>query len=348
MKQTLLFILSIALCTLNMTAQTAQRLSATCNYFRAGDKIIKQQVEYKDPGASGKHICWDFSMLQALNEKYRVLYYSKTKGDTVNMIGNEHQTIYRYSLLNDTLWLTGYENRTTQMKFEHPEAQLRFPFRYGGSLRSEFSGKGLYCLKEKLIAKGITTATVDGLGMLITPKYDTLQNVLRVKRLREYTQIGIDSVRMQLETYSWYAKGYRYPVFETYKSMVLRGDSTTESFKTSFYYPVEELRKLPDDPANIAEQQTSTGGIEAVFTQARYLPNPVIDNLYIDYKLTRNARVWFSLHNNSGIPHYSSTPQSLTEGTHSATIPMNRLMTGTYLLNVHVDEMMMKQVIIKL
>ena len=36
---------------------------------------IKQQVAYKDQGASGKELTWDFGMLSPINEKYTVAYY---------------------------------------------------------------------------------------------------------------------------------------------------------------------------------------------------------------------------------------------------------------------------------
>ena len=35
---------------------------------------IKQQVAYKDPGASGKELTWDFGMQSPINEEYTVAY----------------------------------------------------------------------------------------------------------------------------------------------------------------------------------------------------------------------------------------------------------------------------------
>jgi len=330
-----------------LSAVAQHNLTSERNYFRSGDKLTKQQVEFKDPGPSGKDIIWDFSMLHSINDKYKLVYFNKTKGDTTHIVGHEHETSYRYQLKNDTLWLTDYQNRTTRMVFNKPEAQLRYPFGYGDSLQSSFSGKGKYCEKENLVAKGITTATVDASGVLITPTNDTLKNVIRVKRLRNYTQIGVDSAFLQLETYSWYAQGLRYPVFETMKSTVMRCDSTAEGFSTSFYYPVEDLRNLTLDPANENIASDEGADINSVFTEGHYMPNPVVDNLQIDYKLTRPARVWFTLHNNIGIPQCNTAPQNQSEGYNSTTIQMGNYMTGTYTLYVHVDNMVMRHVIVK-
>jgi len=345
MKKILLS-LFICLMAMNMQAQKTHSITSQRNYFRSGDNLTKQQVEYKDPGPSGKQIEWDFSMLNPINEKYKLNYYSTSEDDTTHIVGMEHSTRYRYELKNDTLFMTGYENRTTQMSFDKPEAQLRYPFRYGDSLRTTFSGTGLYCQKVDLTAKGETSVTVDATGFIITPAKDTLNNVLRVKRLRCYSETGVDSVRMQLETYSWYARGYRYPVFETVKSIVLRGDSTIESFTTAFYYPIDDLQNLAPDPANAATNPEEAG-ISFVFTEAQLMPNPVVDDLEIKYKLTRSARVWFTVHNNTGIPLCQTNPKNMDEGYQSTTIHMSNLTTGVYSLYVHVDDKVMQLNVVK-
>ena len=41
----------------------------------AEDNIyIKQQVAYKDQGANGKELTWDFGMMSLINEEYTVAY----------------------------------------------------------------------------------------------------------------------------------------------------------------------------------------------------------------------------------------------------------------------------------
>lgn len=44
------------------------------NRIRQGDKLVKYQVEYKDPGKAGENIVWDFSSLKTINEEYTVNY----------------------------------------------------------------------------------------------------------------------------------------------------------------------------------------------------------------------------------------------------------------------------------
>jgi hypothetical protein len=54
MKSKLLIIFSICISTLYAEENTC----------------IKQQVAYKDQGASGKELTWDFGMLSPINEEY--------------------------------------------------------------------------------------------------------------------------------------------------------------------------------------------------------------------------------------------------------------------------------------
>ena len=41
-------------------------------YAEDNNTYIKQQVAYKDPGANGKELTWDFGMLSPINEEYTV------------------------------------------------------------------------------------------------------------------------------------------------------------------------------------------------------------------------------------------------------------------------------------
>ena len=59
MKSKLLIIFSICVSTL---------------YAEDNNTYIKQQVAYKDPGANGKELTWDFGMQSPINEEYTVAY----------------------------------------------------------------------------------------------------------------------------------------------------------------------------------------------------------------------------------------------------------------------------------
>jgi len=121
----------------------------------------------------------------------------------------------------------------------------------------------------------------------------------------------------------------------------------TTVFSTSFFYPPEkQTSQVQTDPIP-PESKEAILGAAAVFTEASLMPNPVIDNLVINYKLTRPAKIWFTVHNNVGIQLCQTTPENRTEGINSTNVTMSSLLTGVYSLYVHVDDMVMKLNVVK-
>ena len=101
------------------------RLTSAENAFTAGDVIVKQQVEYKDAGTYGRGKTWDFSFLQAINEKYEVNYFYPDSTDFSLICGREPDARFYYQLRNDSLFSVGFENNTSIMRYEKPELKLK-------------------------------------------------------------------------------------------------------------------------------------------------------------------------------------------------------------------------------
>jgi len=353
-RKSLTFILSIV-CLLSQAQHT---LTSGRNYYRSGDKLTKQQVEFKDPGSSGRDLHWDFRMIQPINEDYTLDYTLQNPTDSSRICGLEHNTRYYYRQQRDSLQAIGYENSTTYMRYTVPELRMHFPVVYGDTLSGIFVGKGEYCHRMSLSVKGYTRIHVDAEGELLLPQCETVKKALRVRTLRHYTETGKDSVEMTLDTYSWYASGIRYPVFESIKTTLSkkgdRKDETGESlndstiFTTSFYYPPEkQISEVKTDPISSSPLSGESEGASSVFTEANYMPNPVETDLQISYKLTRAAKVWFTVHNNVGVPQCSTSPENASQGYNSTIINMTNMITGTYALYVHVDDMVMRKMVVK-
>jgi len=354
--------LTLFLCCLGglglVLAQSSHSLTTERNAYRAADQLVKQQVEFKDPGSTGKGLYWDFSTLQPINENYTLNYFIPDSARMTRLCGQEHNTRYYFRQQQDSLQAVGYENATTYMEYTIPELRMRFPFSYGDTLFSYFTGKGEYCHRIALAVKGYTRIKADAVGDLKLPNFETVKKALRVRTLRHYTETGKDSVEMTLDTYAWYASGIRYPVFESVKTTLSRKGDTKDSngesmkdttvFSTSFYYPPElQTSQVQTDSIPIEKEAAVTAGAAAVFTEARLMPNPVVDNLYINYKLVRDAKVWFTVHSNIGIPLCQTSPENLGEGVHSTTVRMKGMIPGIYSLYVHVDDMVMRLNVIK-
>lgn len=362
------------------------------NMFRANDTIVKQQVEYKNPGKTGENVFWNFGKLKAVNEKYTVVY-SRVADSTATIAGTEHQTRYYYELRNDSLLLTGYENPTTKITHRSPELLLRFPIKPGDNFEGHYQGNGTYCDKLDINAYGSTRSVADASGTIILPGGDTLRHVIRVHTTKLISEkIGLvqpdtgtslpgdslkqavlsadtvnhylqtDSTVLKIDAYRWYAAGYRYPVFET----ILTGSATANPedpyFATAFFYAPEGHAYLKSDEKNTAlqaellekgKQQTNTtdnpeNNVEdnMGFTY-KYYPNPVQAHLYLEYDLSRDAKVSFGLYGITGLMVYRSPVKSLRTGTYSETIDMGYYPRGEYILTILVNNKPFSEKILK-
>lgn len=82
---------------LNAQERTFTSLMKISNLPRPGDTLIKQQVDYIDPGIAGTNILWDFRSVHPVNDYYIVSYRSIFP-DSCSIGGFEHGTIYSYIL----------------------------------------------------------------------------------------------------------------------------------------------------------------------------------------------------------------------------------------------------------
>jgi hypothetical protein len=122
-----------------------------------------------------------------------------------------------------------------------------------------------------------------------------------------------------------------------------------QTLDTTFYFAFGYDTNTLLNMNNADNQQNNTlqNPIFEVFTEADWQPNPVVENLYVSYKLTRNATVWFSVHSNGTIPLCQTPPQNLQAGENMTIIPMSSLPTGSYSVFVHVDDMAVMETVIK-
>jgi len=273
MRTILLMLFSACMGVLSLSGQ----LNTLHNHYRPGDVLIKQQVEFVDPGKAGVNQVWNFSKLKTINDEYTLAYsLPPLEGDSVYILGDarykkkemseselivgtEHNTMYYYYLSGDSLLQTGHENPSVKLEYTTPMVLMHFPLNYGRRVVSQYTSKGLYSGTIDIQTEGTMTTTADAFGKVILPSGDTLSPVLRVKTQQVILDIpdkysykidSIDNKGKLLETCRWYSKGYRYPVFETVRNINI-ADSTT-IFSTAFYYPPQDHLYLDTDPENQA------------------------------------------------------------------------------------------------
>ncbi|MDR0231964.1 MAG: hypothetical protein LBI82_07580 [Dysgonamonadaceae bacterium] len=368
MKTTFVFLFGV-FAVMSLNAQNS--LQSKYNMLRAGDEIIKQQVEYKDPGRSGENVLWDFSKLTSINDEY-ALFYS-TDNDTV-ITGMEHLTRYNYTLQNDSLLLWGFENQSTRLINRRPELLLKFPVSYAGQCESYFSAHGKHGNRLELEAMGFTGTKADAYGMMVLPNKDTLKNVLRtrtIKYIAENSQpisqsyfqklinpefvpddtiisrLQSDSVIFVVETFRWYEKGYRYPVFETVRSWQqrLNSENDYEFLHTAFFYPPQEHFYLYDDDDNLAlldsmkidDLKPKNPDYWEGLTYNFY-PNPVETNLEVEIYLPRYAKqIKMQLTDKIGRPVWKEHYKYWEQGVNTVQIYMAPFAKGEYVLTMWFD-----------
>lgn len=373
MKELLFFLLG---CFLSLFLQ-AQSLSTDCNQLRGGDRLMKRMVTACEPGENGVQRVWDFGGLELRDANYELKYVLQ---GTDTVIGTEHCTMYYYRTSGDSLFCLGYENPTTFIAYQKPELLLVFPVFQGRVVTDYFDGMGNYCERLEVWLRGKSTVTADASGVLILPGGDTLRKVLRTYThkciyqrmipkvaIQDSLQIDTipfvldrdsieylltnDSIRLETETWRWYADGYRYPVFETVKSTVYKFGNAHEHFTASFVYlPEEQYYDLPYDTDNqgrrdLASDERKWEPIDKNDRNER--DNAAINynfriendgNICFNYRLKQSGEVWLILYDLQGQQLTATQHANQTVGDYIEKIPMKSYPKGEYLLRIAVGK----------
>lgn len=373
LKTIILFLVFVSPCTF---------LSGQINQFhnspRSGDKIIKKQFDYIEPGEAGEDKLWDLSLLAKGGNEYVQEYTEPLLiGDSIYImgpdtflkrniasgeliIGIENYTVYYYRIRDGRITLLGFENPVTEMHYQTPLLQMNYPFSYGDRDSTLFETKGLYSREFQLETNGEEYIEADASGRILLPSGDTLSNVLRVKTIQNVR----DSLSMNTTqvSYRWYARGYRYPVLETLRSVNNMEEGEIEIFKTTFFYPPEEHLYLEDDLANQVvntpdekEDKISPGvmsplsgySINGFGWGCNIYPTPVETWLNVEYMLEKDAVVSVSLYDMAGKLLHLSPGQQQLSGYHIESVNCQHLSTGNYVLHMSVGDEEKNRIIIK-
>ena len=355
------------------------------NGLRSGDELIKQQVDYKDPGRSGENVIWDFGKLKSVNDEYSLVYSSPVLQensyyvmgyDTIQskdidknslIIGTEHNTMYYYQLKENQLLLLGHENPTNLLHYTQPVVTATYPTNYKQSQTNSYQSEGIYSGKIPFDTKGSVRTQADAYGALILPTGDTLSHILRIKTVQSISEIirsinpeMNDSLEMVVESYKWYSKGYRYPIFETIKALNTTDSLNIQEYQTAFFFPPQEHLYLDDDKDNLAVLDSlwniehnnnignpTTGSETNIKLSYNFYPNPVEYQLTLEYYLENLTTVNVTIYSMDGKLIKSLVMGKLDKGLHTQYIDCSNLSKGTYILRIETDNRVTSDKIIK-
>lgn len=359
------------------------QLNAKYNSLRAGDIIIKQQVKYKDPLFAGKNLVWDFSKLDMVNKEYELsysapllttndvfivgsnTYHKKRLNNDELIIGTEHNTMYYFKQSTDSLLLLGHENSVVNQKYLQPLQMIKYPLNYGDKYTHNYNSEGLYSNSIPIATKGSITIHADAYGKILLPTGDTIGPVLRIKteqRIIDITKHSTENNKgKMLESYKWYTKAYRYPVFEVVRNVDLNTDSVL--FSTAFYYPLQAHLYLNTDPDNLAlldelwnmneenKDFSKTDTIDSNHDKSEpdiyVYPNPVIDILHINYELKQADNVTIRLCYLNGFVEKTINKGFQQSGEHQEQMDCAGLMQGVYIVEIVAGKKTVNQRIVK-
>jgi hypothetical protein len=352
--------------------QAQHVLQSNLNLPRPGDEIVKQQVEYKDPGRSGENVLWDFGRLKTINDEYTLAYSepepaedSGSESDTIAsqnliegslLIGTEHNTMYYYYLTDNRLWTLGHENPTTLLQYTRPLIAGVYPMYYQDSCRYDYQSEGLYSSSIPFATDGEAQIRADACGMMILPSGDTLRNVLRTHAIQTIRQVfrSVDSETVEqrslVETFKWYSKGYRYPVFETVRTAIVTDATETVNFETAFFFPPQDHYYLDDDLENSALQEEETGAVPDPWEGLtyNYFPNPVqYTPLEVEICLPVPADIRVQLRSTMGLLKIDEHKGIFPVGICRFRVETYALTPGNYILDIWLNEKLIGGIILK-
>ena len=253
--------------TIVVGSMMGNEITKTHNLPQNGDNFTKTRMSFVAPGDSGKNIVWDFSQAQVVDGNSKV-FYSVIDDSLINT--TEYGTRYDFRLRGDTLLWRGYENRSTFMRDSNAAIELIYPMRYGDNASKPYCFHGEYSRSMAVRINGSSSVFCDGEGVIYLPDGDTITGVIRVHRICNSTinmmrkeddttrvlNIADTTMRRIEERYTWYARGYRYPIVETIiNTNFYKGKETGKQGTSFICYPSEQTYKTNDKENQIVRQQ---------------------------------------------------------------------------------------------
>jgi len=268
-------------------AATAQipTLTSTSNP-QAGTWVLAYSTDSFDISTTGPGATWNYNTLpvNASDTSYADVcsaspYCSDFPGSTI-YTHNEGSTSSAYYYTSSSVMSLSGVYGTDIIPYSNYEDYLRYPFTYNSTYIDTF-GATFTGGTETFNRGGTITVTADGYGTLMLPN-GTYTNALRVHRTENYADSisGVPFGTYITETYSWYVPNATVAVLS--QSQISLNGILEPS--TAFY-----TSQTPGTiPSGITNLQTAGQAFQLY-------PNPVQDELNIDFTMEQTGQVHISL-----------------------------------------------------
>lgn len=338
------FFLNICAVFLSMQVYSQQSITCESNAPRHHDSLTRHMTTFFSAGNQGIDIVWDFTDVETVRARQNLEFSLATDS---TMLFLEPEMMSRLLIDKDSLVCTQYETPLKFMKYDRPLTLLTYPFYYGDILKSTFTGSGIYCKRHFLDNEGTYEVEADAQGSIIIAEGDTLKNVIRLHStlvnsvamhaLGDTLDIDTTPRKQEIEErYTWYARGHRYPVFET-RSLTCYDDMEQVSCQQTAYRCLPTDQILQKDSVNdeiVAIDSLSAAGEQDII---RY--NATYDGyrLTLDYDLGEDALVRALVCNRTGFLFFSQKRRNQAGEGYQMTFDCSSLKKGIYILYINVN-----------
>ncbi|UKK72564.1 hypothetical protein L6467_01545 [Segatella bryantii] len=323
-------------------------LTESTNKQIAGDKVVYNLVEDIFHGAMGEDVVWDFSNCNILDNTYPIYF----KSDSIGIKSIEPGLQKYHIQVGDTLFMRAYRTSLETMNYTLPIISMCYPFSYGDSITSQFTGKGKYCESYDKSQHGTKMIVGDAKGRIILPNNSVLNDVLRVHSVT-YSDVALEGLEPNLvdtaktkqvliDKYDWYVKGYRYPVFE-YRISTSYNDGLQVASKTESYCSlpdsVMQLAKSIDEKGQHCEEYFKVANDSLIQDEFPMIyQKALVDNmLSLAYKTTIKATVTFVVASTTGIIYQNKTCNCEAGEMYETSFNCNGYKPGGYILYINVN-----------
>lgn len=320
-------------------------ITREANTISDSGKVSFQEIPYFYSDRSGKDIVWDFSD----NISDKGFYNLWLQKDTLNrnVILSNHDITY-LNIDNDTLFIVGKESPLSKITYQQPLIYIHYPFVYGDSISTPFSGYGIYCGDHPFREQGISSVMADATGSLVINE-DTISNVLRVYTLKSYSIcMDIDSAALDTanlkqvieERYDWYSRGFRYPIFSSV-SCTSYDNLTAVGTEQRTYCMLPDIQKLLSDSCNevirandsIARLMRPENTVDII----HYKISQIGKQLTLEYSLEIKAEINILVCDAMGIVYRRGHQQNEKGNGYELKIDLNGLRNGQYVVYINVN-----------
>lgn len=318
-----------------------QHLDISTNVIREGDLVEKIHSHYGSVGNDGQHVVWDFS--DRVGNAPHTIYYST---DSLNVLtGNDGTALYSYVLRGDSLLQTGYETPLEHITYQEPLLNMVYPVHYGGSFSGRFKGYGRYCGTHEERVSGQVSVVADAYGRLVLSENDTLNHVLRVYTLKTQSiSMEVDSCRTDSnsmkqeieEHYQWYARGYRYPVYESV-SRTSYDNMLPVACRQYAYCCLPDVQRLLDDPDNERLIRQDSSEVAAARDIIHYDITNRCNVINISYNLDASAHIRCLVADVTGMVHRQAEHHNDAGSGYTMQIDCTGLSRHHYILYINVN-----------